>query len=227
MQYPYLYNSEMDKSANQLLFEYEQKFGEIFKPPIPIEKIAEMHLNLGINLVEEVDDILGYLNPDKRTIFINEKLYPDNPDINAGRYNFTVAHELGHWVMHVPVINAYKQNGSLLDEESVILCRKTLGREMIEIQADYFAASLLIPAHLLKGYWKLKTDNARPLFANRVADGILTKQRNNKMTSREDALCVFAKDLADIFNVSAKAMAIRLKQVGLLIEEDWNYSFCL
>lgn len=125
-------------SAEALIAKYK-----ITKPPIDPEAIAEAE---GISVLYasfngEIDDKLsGYSDAMNKTIVINRS-------IPATRKTFTIAHELGHHVMHreyladdgsyqvFPRFNEY--NDQKPDEEK---------------EADAFAASLLVPTKFLRRY---------------------------------------------------------------------------
>ena len=63
------------------------------------------------------------------------------------RKKFTIAHELGHWVMHRSLLRDRPEIGVLL--------REPLGRadsSPLEQEANAFAANLLVPDNMLKSY---------------------------------------------------------------------------
>lgn len=82
----------------------------------------------------------GVLLPALGEIWVNEWEGQQWP----GRRRFTIGHEIGHWVMHVP-------------DASGIFCRsQTVQPELpaievppIEEEAQVFSASMLMPAHLV------------------------------------------------------------------------------
>ena len=80
-------------------------------------------------------EILGGISFEENTIFINASVAE-----HEGRYNFTVAHEVGHHVLHKDLyMSVYAgQNG--------IMCRDQAKKPMVERQADRFAAALLMPS---------------------------------------------------------------------------------
>ena len=151
--------------------------------PVPVEKIAE---NLGAQITyqpfDRKDNLSGVLFKEegKVTIAVNSK---DSPQ----RQRFTIAHECGHL--------ALKHRGDIFVDQTVRLNRdgnSALAIDPMEIEANGFAAELLMPRH-----WVLKE------FASRV-DG---------KSIRIDPLI---RELADLFEVSAKAMEYRLENLGLI-----------
>lgn len=74
-----------------------------------------------------------------------------------GRRNFTIAHELGHYILHRGLIEAKDEGGIYCEEESV---HRGEGPN-IERQADQFAANVLMPFHDCRRLLPAKT---RPDF---------------------------------------------------------------
>ena len=81
-----------------LLGRYEREFGALAAPPVPVERIVENVLDLGI-LWEPIDEgpdehILAELVPESRTVVFNERrhlLIEQTP----GLYNTILGHEAG------------------------------------------------------------------------------------------------------------------------------------
>ena len=92
-----------------------------------------------INLEEKSSEISGLLDFQNKIIFIN---IADSP----ARQRFTIAHELGHALLHRPEL----QNNPNLG----IFYRKPLHDEIFnsseEQQANCFAANLLVPEKILR-----------------------------------------------------------------------------
>ncbi|WP_300902721.1 ImmA/IrrE family metallo-endopeptidase [uncultured Clostridium sp.] len=67
-----------------------------------------------------------------------------------GFLNFTCAHEIGHWILHVDESNIEQVEFKIKTEEKEkLICRDTMKKEPIEIQADMFAANLLMPSQVI------------------------------------------------------------------------------
>lgn len=67
--------------------------------PIPIEEIAEFQLKIDIiPLVglHKAFDVDGFLSSDCTSISVDDGIYQSRP----GRYRFTLAHEVGHLILH-------------------------------------------------------------------------------------------------------------------------------
>lgn len=148
---------------------------------IDYQNLDENHQILGATIFKD-----GYMNVynngekelkkfSKNTMVFDIKLSEDYKQ--EGRFLFTLAHEIGHWILHRKhfFIDEQQQNiFDLLENESrdnFIICvkrnesamlyvRKKTPEEWIEWQADNFASSLLMPKDIFKTtYEHLKEEN--------------------------------------------------------------------
>jgi len=182
-------DSKLDPVAAALhvLAEYESTYGAEGVPPVPVEDIAESHLDL---LIVECDDVRsvpgapqdrgrlsGMIDPDRSRIWLDRT----ECRRSRGRRRFTIAHECGHWVLHV------------LGAECAFCCRpgdvgddterkRELARQ--EREANLFASELLMPELLVH-------EQARTTGRNLSA-------------------------MAERFDVSVPAIRLRLLTLGLL-----------
>lgn len=108
-------------------------------PPIPVLEIAESN---GVNVVfttfGDLNDVMaGFCDFEARRLFVNA----NDP---LTRQRFTIAHELGHWVLHR---DYYLEHPDLYP----VLPRfeKPDNTDPMEKEANAFAATILVPRHLL------------------------------------------------------------------------------
>lgn len=149
----------------------------VTRPPVPVEDMAR---KAGCRIVPAaLHDVSGILvrSPGGPTIGVNDK----QPLV---RRRFTVAHELGHLLLHqgqeVTYDHSFRVN--LRSDES------SEGRDVEEIEANFFAARLLMPEAFLH------------------AD-----QRTSSIDMEDDAaVATLAKD----YKVSQQAMTLRLARLG-------------
>lgn len=138
-------------AALELLAEFDDKYGLGEVPPSPVEEIAGSLLLLD---VVEVDDIRavdgapqdagrisGMLTTTNHTIWVDRF----ESERSQGRRRFTVAHELGHWLLHA-------QRGDKKNFER--FCRAPdldpgADPEKQEGEANAFAAALLMPEEII------------------------------------------------------------------------------
>ncbi len=139
-------------------------------PIVTYSLIGEYGLSLCSASFED-PTISGWLDINQRRIVLNqeESIY---------RQNFTLAHELGHWLMHKEKV---KKNSSL-----AILYRKPLGCETdpLEIQANAFAAYLLVPDFLLKKNWNKSDLQLMKVFG--VSQSVIGFRRKNFSSERKN-----------------------------------------
>ncbi len=151
------------------------------------------------------DKVLGEIDFESKEIRISDTLIKGTP-----RWRFTVAHELGHIVLHSAAIRQ-SQVGSIeesIDDEvlDVEINDETIKR--MEIQANTFASLLLIPEDkLVVEYYKLfKEKGVRNYPYLRIDSQPCNIQLYHW----------FTVNLASCFNVSKMAIEKRLQKLGYL-----------
>jgi len=188
--FPEVSGKEIERRASALLWDYYDQSGREEQFPVPVEVIAEQHLGYDIDIVDDGlfadPDYLGGIIFDRNVIQVNAAV-----EAHEGRYNFTLAHEIGHHVLHRELYLAAR-NGEPCD----ILCRETGEKPLIESQADRFAAALLMPEHAVR-----RTVEEYPF---------------RRVTSVKGLRAMAAKviQLGGFGNVSNTAMANRLVTLG-------------
>lgn len=116
----------------------------VISAPTPVERIAKS-LGAQIRFSPLDDELSGmiYIKDDVPIIGVNALHHPN-------RQRFTIGHEIGHLVMHrhqlSNVVHVDKQFPiALMRDQS-----SSTGTELMEIQANKFAAALLMPAEIFK-----------------------------------------------------------------------------
>jgi Zn-dependent peptidase ImmA (M78 family) len=155
----FINKSEITATADRLLVEMRDAN---WTPKWPqLADLVADYLDLSI-VWEDFDTvrdgvIAAKIYPTKGEIYINNA-FPAIRD-NSGLYQSTLAHEIGHWLLHIDRESA-AQGGRALPEE-VFLCRSLAGNkisgvnqrtpeEWREWQAQYFASCLLMPLDKLE-----------------------------------------------------------------------------
>lgn len=121
----------VENEANLLLEKYDLKH-----IPVDVELLTNL---LGLKIYKEAlpEDISGIL--DLRTI----PIIMVNKDHHIHRQRFSIAHEIGHYVLHKP-------NGIHVDKQTFYRNSKSSeGLDEIEIDANRFAAEILMPTELV------------------------------------------------------------------------------
>lgn len=155
-------------------------------PPVSVEAMVRDH---GIMLrkgdLGEVSGLLARTGA-QTTIGVNSKQ-------SRVRQRFTIAHEFGHFMLHEGILEHVDHGYRIVpSNESVDMPRvnfrsqiSSQATDIEEIEANFFAASLLMPRHLL--------------------------DKNLAVLAVDDDQEV--KRLASLFDVSAHAMSLRLSNV--------------
>jgi Zn-dependent peptidase ImmA (M78 family) len=173
---------EIEGLARQLLDE-----AGVTKPPINVERLAKF-LDYPIVYQRFAGDISGTVlleDDDSVTIGINSY----HPRV---RQRFSVAHEIGHAKLHM----GKGKDRLFVDPPARQLFRDaeaSLGEDPREVQANQYAAALLMP---------------RPLV---VAQGQDLVERNPRIGIEQ-----LVATLGDRFEVSSQAMRYRLVTLGIL-----------
>lgn len=166
-----LSKQQIEAKANQLLEKHRTLFA-----PIDVLDIIDAE---GIHLVvdEMDDDHSGFLLVENgvATIAINEAHHPN-------RQRFTAAHELGHYILH-----SQGRDRFFVDKAYFRGPEASAGTQAAEIEANRFAACLLMPAEMLKEY-----------------------------ASRQPLTDLEIYRLSTVFEVSEQAMTLRLTNLGLI-----------
>jgi hypothetical protein len=115
------------------------------RPPVDVDQLAT---TLGLIVIRQRDlgsDIAGMIIRDRRRLSPSGFTIHVNAADNARRQRFTVAHEIGHYVLHRDLI------GDGVTDDA--LYRSSLGA-WYERQANRMAADVLMPAELVKQYYR-------------------------------------------------------------------------
>ena len=149
----FLSDPQLEGKATRLLRCYDALYGAVSSPPVPVERILEDVLDLSI-LWDDISEppnqsILAALDPGSKTVVFNESrrtLLTDTP----GLYYTVLAHEAGHWDVHVdhghlaqPTLPNFARDFSCLYRSS------GPGQDLREVQAHRFMGFFLMPSNLL------------------------------------------------------------------------------
>jgi len=222
VQVAFIPEKRIEAASERLLADFGQRFHEIAEPPVPIESILEAHLELSLEFADlrdllKIDDVLGATYIEDGRVVISQHLDPtDTPGIE-GRYRFTLAHEIGHWVLHRVLFQRADMQCLLFDDQGkpAIVCRTNSKKEAVEIQADKFAGALLMPRKLVLDAWvRLYGEGKKYVDRHEVPEwaGNPAPKGKPQIPIQDEA-----RELAQRFSVSVTAMQIRLEKMGLIV----------
>ena len=202
---PYLSYEDVERQAQEFYDTYGKQ-----QIPVCIDRIIEFDLDIEIRPIPGLADRFeggGYATRDWSCISYDQS----QVDIRA---RFTLAHEVGHFVLHKEIFDALPQADSI--EEWAEIYRQIPSRELgwLEAQANKFAACLLIPRSALEAFFFDEVlPTITPLCQTAVQQGI----RRSKYI--EMAISYAAGLIATRFNVSTEQTAIyRFCDSGLVVE---------
>lgn len=131
--------------------EYARQFNPDAVAPFPHQHIEDKFDDLEIYFAElEDDEVSGatLYKDEKFIIIINIKNHPT-------RQHYTLGHELGHYVLHKEILQKEKgiMDGEDVLDGNVLYRLDNATTQRIETEANAFAASLLMPSHLVYKAW--------------------------------------------------------------------------
>lgn len=151
--------------------------------------------------------VLGKITFNPTKIYVTNAL-----EFNQSRWRFTLAHEIGHLMLHEKILNQYFSEK--LDYEDSIFFNKTefiSTNKHLETQANIFASLLLMPeSHLLRMvaiYFREENINKGRLYLDHQGKNISVALKLLGRISSE-------------FNVSKSAAKYRLIRMGLLEDKS-------
>lgn len=223
---PFLTDRAFEQEAAMLLAEYGKKYGEVVAPPIPIDEIVELHFGLTLEFHDMqklfgVPDVHGALWVNEKRVGIDHRLDPSENPPMLGRYNFTLAHEAGHWRLHRQLFQRNANQVSLFAEgveRPEYICRSS-DTEPIEYQANRFASCLLMPCDIVKQAWEEWRGALEPVYLPDL------RAENTEGVTDELLMENAVRPFAVTFHVSAEAMRIRAEQMGLLLRKRESLLF--
>ena len=137
--------NEIEASAKELLSSAYKEIDESIVP-IDVREVLD-HYTIPLKFVEFKDrGLAGAFESTPKAIYVNS-------EDSFSRKTFTIAHELGHMILHQ---NKKQELFYRLD-----IARIAEEDKQEEQEANWFAASLLMPENILRKYWSLTTDTEK------------------------------------------------------------------
>lgn len=220
--------AEIEKRVRMIQVEMWQSRVDLWRGIAPSNPIDILDPTLALKLFGydcEVAETLGQFYSDGKMVEVAGIIDGPSKQVRISRQfqhnvrSFTLAHELGHAVLHEPAI---MHRDRALDGES-------LSRDSHELEADKFATFFLMPRKLISSTFKcfFLTDefaldevtasalgsNAREVHAS---GSVTRRQLSRMLASAEHFNGRHFISLANQFKVSPEAMAIRLEELALV-----------
>jgi uncharacterized protein DUF955 len=232
---PYIPDEVIEAEACALLAGHARKAGAPVGVPAHLLDDLLQHLGLRFEMDDlrgrfGIPDVLGAIWIEDRFVRIDETLDPDERPAMRGRFNFSYAHEFGHWCLHREHVAPARAMGDLFGgpPEPTVICRTSQKRERIEVQADAFAGYLLMPRDEVRRVWqrrmgpeRLRLSSLRVQWPRLASTASLWRAciRLDRREEEDDVVELLVKPMADEFQVSPQAMRIRLERLGWVVRD--------
>ena len=182
---PYLNNAYIVSVADSFL-----KQNQLVSIPVNIEYVIESNYRMDIVPLPNLKmafDIDGFSTSDFNAIYVDQFVYEQR----YHRFRFTLAHELGHKVLHQEYLSKLKFS-SIAEWKNVVNQLNPSDHSKMEYQAYMFAGMVLVPAKLLRVEFKeqlrlletqieqassngLSRDDYVPTVLNEIAYGLSSR----------------------------------------------------
>jgi Zn-dependent peptidase ImmA (M78 family) len=167
------------KAADQLLLTHQVRHA-----PVDVESIASKHASVVYRSLDpDISGVLMPLDHGKWAIVVNA-------DHSPVRQRFTIAHELGHIFLHSFTTPHADRAFRFRD------ARSSEGSALEEVQANQFAAELLMPRRLVL---KVAIDSGFQHAPSNPGD--------------DETFEAWVREMAEQFDVSRQAMTVRLSSI--------------
>jgi len=199
---PYLDDTVIASNADRI-----RNDNNVTSIPVNIEGLIENTFQADIVPVPNMQkdlDLEGSSSADLTVIYVDESVYKQR----YYRYRFTLAHELGHIVLHPDYFGKFKFS-SIIEWIKVVNEINPHDYSRMECQANIFAGQILVPAKLLR----IEFETQLSLVGNQI------KEAQRQGLKRENyvhaVLDEIAYSLSPRFEVSGEVLSIRIKNESL------------
>jgi Zn-dependent peptidase ImmA (M78 family) len=209
---PHLNFDDIETRAKSLVQEKVDKFIQMMKitqnlqyfDADPFQLAAEFGYQVDRNWHEDSVE-RGHVNFKGHRIVLN---FPPNSDEH--RVRFTLAHELGHVILHSSLnIDSFGDTEESISGDRIVLNEE---RKWLERQANHFASCLLMPREVIT-----------PLYCSyceqRFGNSGFKLTINHYDHQKEKLFMSIAEPLSILMGVSMEAFGIRLEKLGLAQRE--------
>ena len=203
---PVLSDAEIEKTALQLVKPQVDFYVSLLSQCRPSDKVPPCVIgpyllaeDMGLTVRRgKTGSDLGRIAIGQKSVTLTNRLEYDDP---VDR--FSMSHEIGHNIFHQDAIEKAE------DGNRTIVSRN---RKWMEHHADYFASCLLMPASVI---WMLYDIYWKKWFKRETVSPLTVKKRYHYDKNFQNVV----GPISNKMNVSLTAAYIRLKKLGLIIDE--------
>ena len=177
------------------------------KIPVPIEDVIEFKLKFDIIPTQNMQrdfDIAGFTSFKSKSIYVDDFIYKNR----HYRYRFTLAHEVGHIVLHKALLKGIELESVTQWEQFVDQVEKR-DYDSLEFQGYAFGGLVLVQPHKLKPLFEENIAHITPLVAQAKSEGLDREQY------LKYAINAMASILAPSFDVSNDVLSRRIEYDNL------------
>lgn len=201
------------REARQTLDAWEKHVG-VLKPPIAVEDLADLLYHLAIDPTVALPHTLaGRLYAEQRIIEVRRTDHPR-------RQRFTIAHEVGHYRLHVLAEGHAKGQYACLEHE--------MGLDNTELPAALLLREAPLPGFTVSSPRSAQARSERDVRRHEIEANAFAAELLMPAMMIERAFERYGKDvraLAEHFDVSQQAMQIRLEKLLLVAPAGPQMSF--
>lgn len=194
---------DIEKASWDFLVEYNRHNNM----PVPVEEIAEFDLGFNIipvNRLMKDFEIDAFISANFQNLYVDLHIYENVQT----RYRYTLAHEIGHFVLHRELFQDFLFD-STEEWKRFVSEMDDVKRGWLEWQGYNFAGCLLMPKPFLENAY----DALISEFSEKIRQA---KSHVAERTTYIDYITdVIAGRLAPVFDVSQEAVKKRIKLLNL------------
>jgi Zn-dependent peptidase ImmA (M78 family) len=188
--------------------EFRKDYIHNFDVPVAIEQIIEATMGVSVIPQEGLHDgcdMDGYISKDMHWIYVDKAYYDFHNEKFYKRIRFTIAHEIGHVILHRDIIDKIKFKSDE-DWKSFRMSLQEESNNWFESQAQEFAGRLLVPVDQLIVEYRKRRELILKSYAG----------WNSKKINEEELFSIAASTIAPIFDVSAQVIEKRLYRENIM-----------
>lgn len=216
----FIKNDDIEFKAEEILHNYQVKFGNISQPPIPLENILMQELELTIEYDEIIHPtgliILGGLCPYEKKVIVNSQhlqLFNEKPGLERS----TIGHEAGHWVFEVDTSLLNHPTFEFNEDECYVQAQTKNNKRVFAFRGN-IKSTPNQPLDLIKKIDSSDQTRVVNRFNAALNMPILLIKKHIVGVILTEWSSIY--ELAKIFDVTPTAMKVRLEQLGYIYVKD-------
>ena len=195
-----------DEEIAEAVAKFRHQYG-LYNLPIDIERLIEFDLDMEIIPIQGLEDWVhttGFISNDFTSIYVDERVQMTQ----EYRYRFTLAHEVGHYVLHQEYFSQLEFS-DFNEWKTVCTEIDNSDHSKLEYQGYMFGGMVLVPKKELKDQFEIILPQLEPLIEQAKSSRIA---RHHYLSYAIDAA---AQMLSPVFQVSIDVLTRRINHESL------------